>query len=332
MPGLPCPVESPRPRPPCSGGSTHLVAGHSNGSRCSLMCVQGGCPATHMLGGLLENHPWLFARDRPWVARGCALGCAWEFGVVMYHVDPWPPVERVQGKGSGNWREANRRRQLQTASQPGAMPPPPLVSSGKSFCVCPFLSGVGGCLPVGANQHLFAENTPFGMAPVQYECPGATKHASGLCQRTPHCVRATRDEVMLRCRTEGPSRGSLKGTPGDVLQCPREAQRTGQGQAPCQSQLFAKIINHGTRRCFAAKKKRDKISMPLHCPEQKWVLQKKIANFFFCPCPPLREPHAGQNRGRDAVCAPLLVAPPPPPPPHVSRPILHLSSLPENVP
>ena len=29
--------------------------------------------------------------------------------------------ERVQGKGKGKWREANRRRQLQTATQPGVM-------------------------------------------------------------------------------------------------------------------------------------------------------------------------------------------------------------------
>ena len=33
--------------------------------------------------------------------------------------------ERVQGKGSNEWREANRRRQLQTATQPGVMPAPP---------------------------------------------------------------------------------------------------------------------------------------------------------------------------------------------------------------
>ena len=32
--------------------------------------------------------------------------------------------ERVQGKGSGKWREANRRRPLQTATQPRVMPDP----------------------------------------------------------------------------------------------------------------------------------------------------------------------------------------------------------------
>ena len=34
---------------------------------------------------------------------------------------PWR--DRVQGKGSSKWREANRCRQLQTATQPGIMPP-----------------------------------------------------------------------------------------------------------------------------------------------------------------------------------------------------------------
>ena len=29
------------------------------------------------------------------------------------------------GKGKGKWREANRRRQLQTATQPAGMPTPP---------------------------------------------------------------------------------------------------------------------------------------------------------------------------------------------------------------
>ena len=32
--------------------------------------------------------------------------------------------ERVQGKDKGTWREANRRRQLQTATQSGVMPTP----------------------------------------------------------------------------------------------------------------------------------------------------------------------------------------------------------------
>ena len=32
---------------------------------------------------------------------------------------------RVQGKGSGKWQEANRRRPPQTATQPGIMPIPP---------------------------------------------------------------------------------------------------------------------------------------------------------------------------------------------------------------
>ena len=33
--------------------------------------------------------------------------------------------DRVQGKCTVEWREANRRRQLQTATQPGVMPNPP---------------------------------------------------------------------------------------------------------------------------------------------------------------------------------------------------------------
>ena len=37
------------------------------------------------------------------------------------------------GKGKGKWREANRRRQLQTARDPGVMPtlPPPLWRDGR---------------------------------------------------------------------------------------------------------------------------------------------------------------------------------------------------------
>ena len=51
--------------------------------------------------------------------------------------------ERVQGKGSDKWREANRRRQLQTATQPGhpaAPPNPPGGPLGKGrwivLCFC----------------------------------------------------------------------------------------------------------------------------------------------------------------------------------------------------
>ena len=40
--------------------------------------------------------------------------------------------ERVQGKGSGKWREGNRRRQLQTTTQPGVMPTPPRNSGEPS--------------------------------------------------------------------------------------------------------------------------------------------------------------------------------------------------------
>ena len=39
--------------------------------------------------------------------------------------------ERVQGKGSGKWRQANRRRPLRTAIQPGVMPSPPPTHTGR---------------------------------------------------------------------------------------------------------------------------------------------------------------------------------------------------------
>ena len=40
--------------------------------------------------------------------------------------------ERVQEKGSGGWREANRRRQLQTATQRGVMPALPASPGSKA--------------------------------------------------------------------------------------------------------------------------------------------------------------------------------------------------------
>ena len=43
--------------------------------------------------------------------------------------------EGVQGKGTGMWREASRRRPLQTATQPGVMPPPPLPFLDCSYLV-----------------------------------------------------------------------------------------------------------------------------------------------------------------------------------------------------
>ena len=39
--------------------------------------------------------------------------------------------ERVQGKGCGQWREANRHRPLQTAAHPGVMPKPPPPPKGR---------------------------------------------------------------------------------------------------------------------------------------------------------------------------------------------------------
>ena len=62
--------------------------------------------------------------------------------------------ETVQGKGSGKWREANRRRPLQTAAQPGVMPNPPRrlrlqvqhcnrPPPNGSCCLCSVLSHFG---------------------------------------------------------------------------------------------------------------------------------------------------------------------------------------------
>ena len=45
--------------------------------------------------------------------------------VSMAEVFVFELREKVQGKGSGKWREADRRRRLQTAIQPGVMPNPP---------------------------------------------------------------------------------------------------------------------------------------------------------------------------------------------------------------
>ena len=53
----------------------------------------------------------------------------WQFELEFCGVDSVQISERtplVQGKGKGKWREANRRRQLQTAIHPGVMPNPPL--------------------------------------------------------------------------------------------------------------------------------------------------------------------------------------------------------------
>ena len=52
---------------------------------------------------------------------------------------PWQCIrgERVQGKGKGEWREANRRRPLQTATPPGAMPHPPLRTTRVCVPTCP---------------------------------------------------------------------------------------------------------------------------------------------------------------------------------------------------
>ena len=45
-------------------------------------------------------------------------------------------------RGKGKWREANRRRQLQTAIRPGVMPNPPIRESAV------WIAGEGGQSPV----------------------------------------------------------------------------------------------------------------------------------------------------------------------------------------
>ena len=54
------------------------------------------------------------------------MGGGWQYLLI---VAPHYSNQGVQGKGSGKWGEANRRHELQTATQPGVMPtspPPPL--------------------------------------------------------------------------------------------------------------------------------------------------------------------------------------------------------------
>ena len=58
-----------------------------------------------------------------------------------------PPPAEGEGPrkaGKGKWQEANRRRPLQTATQPGAMPtppPPPPCVVCLVLCSCVLLSG-----------------------------------------------------------------------------------------------------------------------------------------------------------------------------------------------
>ena len=47
------------------------------------------------------------------------------------------PKAAIQGKGKGKWREANGRRQLETAIKPGVMPAPPPQPLGGSAALCP---------------------------------------------------------------------------------------------------------------------------------------------------------------------------------------------------
>ena len=73
---------------------------------------------------------------------------------------------------------------------------------------------------------------------------------------------------------------------------------------PCQSKLFAEIINSRSNVLFCRKKKKRKKNINFWlCALRKNGFRKKKSQIFFLPLPPFAEYH---NCGTDVVFAPLV--------------------------